>query len=48
MATELRSSLETSVGKASTREEYIRLVQLTMDADRLVRRIEEGLTDGAN
>jgi hypothetical protein len=46
MLTELRSSIETSVGKTSTREEYIRLVQLVMDTDRIVRRVEEGMTDG--
>jgi hypothetical protein len=46
MLTELRSSLEMNVGKTSTREEYIRLVQLAMDTDRIIRRVEEGMTDG--
>lgn len=47
MATQLRSSLEASVGKASTREEYIRLTQMTMEADRIVRALEQKIkTDG--
>jgi hypothetical protein len=46
MLTELRSNIETSVGKTSTREEHIRLVQLAMDTDRVIQRVEEGMTDG--
>ena len=46
MLNQLRSNIETSVGKTSTREEYIRLVQLVMDTDRIIRRVQEGMTDG--
>jgi hypothetical protein len=35
------------VGKASNREEYIRLTQMTMEADRIVRALTEKIeTDG--